>query len=233
MAFIFLTVYVQIIVQWPVVTSWSSPFVVISRVVNIFVVSSCVAVNSSLKGCAKSGFHYPGPICAVASIVTNCPLGRVSHRVAIFVCLWCLSKVKFILCPLIGPESKWSVSTLISQPSINSTYPSPPSPLQGGFLYWTHWSSRIVPAWSFRHKEMFLVVRANSTRVLFQIVHEKSLKNKEFFRRVWQIPFLTKYRILFGFQKSPNIEYYSVLRKSECQIPNTIRYQENLNTKYK
>ena len=30
----------------------------------------------------------------------------------------------------------------------------------------------------------------------------------------------------------PNIEYYSVLRKSEYQIPNTIRYQENPNTEY-
>ena len=46
--------------------------------------------------------------------------------------------------------------------------------------------------------------------------------------------FVTKYKygILFGFQKSPNIEYYLVLRKSEYRIPNNIRYQENLNTEY-
>ena len=47
--------------------------------------------------------------------------------------------------------------------------------------------------------------------------------------------FLTeyKYQIFFGLKKSPNIEYYSALRKFEYRIPNTIWYQENLYTEYK
>ena len=52
-----------------------------------------------------------------------------------------------------------------------------------------------------------------------------------------EYPFLTEYeyQILFGFLKSPNKKYrilFGILRKSEYQIPNTIRYQENSNTEY-
>ena len=42
----------------------------------------------------------------------------------------------------------------------------------------------------------------------------------------------TEYYSVFRNHRIPNIEYYSVLRKSEYRIPNNIRYQENPNTEY-
>ena len=56
--------------------------------------------------------------------------------------------------------------------------------------------------------------------------------------RVWQIFFFwpntnTEYFSVFRNHRIPNIEYYSVWRKLEYQISNTIWYQENPNTEYK
>ena len=42
----------------------------------------------------------------------------------------------------------------------------------------------------------------------------------------------TEYYSVFRNHRIPNIEYYSVLRKFEHRIPNTIWYQENPNTDY-
>ena len=42
-----------------------------------------------------------------------------------------------------------------------------------------------------------------------------------------------EYRILFDFQKSPITEYWILFGMEKILIPNTIRYWENLNTKYK
>ena len=65
----------------------------------------------------------------VACIFTNsAPLGRVGHRVAMFVCLWvCLSVclrhwVQFFSRPLIGPEITWSV------PGLSLVDPAAPFP---------------------------------------------------------------------------------------------------------
>ena len=43
----------------------------------------------------------------------------------------------------------------------------------------------------------------------------------------------TKYYSVFRNHQIPNIEYYSVLRESKYRIPNTTRYREYPNAKYK
>ena len=75
----------------------------------------------------------------------------------------------------------------------------------------------------------FLQVTSYSSRQL------GSPQGKLFFFRVWWIPFLTeyKYRILFGFQKSPNTEHRILFGIGKIWIPDTEYYSVSRRSKYR